>query len=188
MPTIIFKATEACNSNCIYCDVVHKKKPRTIPLDLFKIAFERFNEYLLENPREEICVIWHGGEPCMAGLNLYKTALRHLEDICPQTRGRIRFAIQSNITMITQEFIDVFKEMGIYTIGTSYEPIPGIRGIGKKRDSKLYNKKFFDGVNLLEKNGMTWGFIYVVTKTCLCCISLNSGTCIIYISYHTFFN
>ncbi len=40
MPTIIFKATEACNSNCIYCDVVHKKKPRTIPLDLFKIAFD----------------------------------------------------------------------------------------------------------------------------------------------------
>ena len=57
--------------------------------------------------------------------------------------------------------------MGIYTIGTSYEPIHGVRGIGKKRDSRLYNKKFFEGVNLLEKNGMTWGFIYVVTKAVL---------------------
>ena len=167
MPTIIFKATEACNSNCVYCDVVHKKKPRTISEELFKITFERFNEYLLEFPNEEICVIWHGGEPCMAGINLYKLALQYLEEICSTTRDRIRFAIQSNITMMTQEFIDIFKEMGIYTVGTSYEPIHGVRGIGKRRDSKLYNKKFFEGVNLLEKNGMTWGFIYVVTKAVL---------------------
>lgn len=167
MPTIIFKATEACNCNCVYCDVVHKKKPRTIPADLFKTAFERFDEYLKEFSEEEIQIIWHGGEPCMAGLNLYKTALDHLTNICAETRDRIRFAVQSNITMITQEFIDVFKAMGVYTIGTSYEPIPGVRGIGKNRDSELYNKKFFEGVNLLEKNGMTWGFIYVVTKAVL---------------------
>ena len=111
MPTIIFKATEACNCNCVYCDVVHKKKPRTIPNDLFKKVFERFNEYLIEFPHEEICVIWHGGEPCMAGIDLYRTALQHLKEICPTTRNRIRFAIQSNITMISQDFIDVFKEM-----------------------------------------------------------------------------
>ena len=30
MPTLIFKETEACNSNCIYCDVIARKKPRTI--------------------------------------------------------------------------------------------------------------------------------------------------------------
>lgn len=120
MPTIIFKATEACNCNCVYCDVVHKKKPRTIPNDLFKKVFERFNEYLIEFPHEEICVIWHGGEPCMAGIDLYRTALQHLKEICPTTRNRIRFAIQSNITMISQDFIDVFKEMGIYTVGTCW--------------------------------------------------------------------
>ena len=90
MPTIIFKATEACNCNCVYCDVVHKKKPRTIPKDLFKKVFERFNEYLIEFPHEEICVIWHGGEPCMAGIDLYRTALQHLKEICPTTRNRIR--------------------------------------------------------------------------------------------------
>lgn len=167
MPTIIFKATEACNCNCVYCDVVHKKKPRTIPLDLLRIAFERFNEYLLEFQNEEICVIWHGGEPCMAGLKLYQAALEHLNTICAATRDRMSFAVQSNITMIDQSFIDVFKEMGIHTVGTSYEPIHGVRGIGKKRDSALYNRKFFDGVNLLEANGMTWGFIYVVTKSVL---------------------
>ena len=163
MPTIIFKATEACNANCVYCDVVHRKKPRTISLDLLKVVFERFNEYLIDCPNEEIRVIWHGGEPCMAGLNLYKTALQYTKEICSETKARLKFAVQSNVTMMNQDFLDVFMEMGIHVIGTSYEPIHGVRGLGKRRDSRLYNKKFFEGINLLEKNGITWGFIYVVT-------------------------
>ena len=167
MPTIIFKATEACNSNCIYCDVVHRKQPRTIPLDILEVAYQRINEYLLEHTEDEMHIIWHGGEPCMAGLKLYTEALRFQETYCAETKDRIKYAVQSNLTMINQDFIDVFNKMGIYTIGTSYEPIPGVRGIGKKRDSKLYNKKFFEGINLLEANGMTWGFIYVVTKAVL---------------------
>lgn len=93
MPTIIFKATEACNANCVYCDVVHRKKPRTIPLELLKTAFERFDEYLKEFPKEEICVIWHGGEPCMAGLDLYKSAVQYMNEICPETKKRLKFAI-----------------------------------------------------------------------------------------------
>ena len=145
MPTIIFKATEACNAYCIYCDVVHRKKPRTVSLDVLRTIFERFNEYLEEFPKEEINIIWHGGEPCMAGLELYRTALKYTNEICCSTKDRLKFAVQSNLTMINQDFIDVFKEMGIYVIGTSYEPIHGIRGLGKKRDSRLYNKKFFDG-------------------------------------------
>ena len=164
MPTIIFKATEACNANCIYCDVVHRKAPRTVPTDLLKVVFERINEYLLEFKSEHINVTWHGGEPCMAGIDLYKSAIKYCHEVCPDTKERIDFCVQTNLTMITQEFIDTFNEMGIYTFGTSYEPIPGVRGIGKKRDSRLYNKKFFDGINLVEQNGQTWGFIYVVTR------------------------
>jgi len=167
MPTIIFKATEACNSNCVYCDVVHRKKPRTIPIELLEVVYQRINDYLVERPDEEMQVIWHGGEPCMAGLELYKAALRFQNTYCLTTKDRIKYAVQSNLTMINQEFIDVFNQMGIFNIGTSYEPIPGVRGIGKKRDSRLYNKLFFDGVNLLEENGMTYGFIYVVTKKVL---------------------
>ena len=108
MPTIIFKATEACNSNCIYCDVVHRKQPRTIPLDILEVAYQRINEYLLEHTEDEMHIIWHGGEPCMAGLKLYTEALRFQETYCAETKDRIKYAVQSNLTMINQDFIDVF--------------------------------------------------------------------------------
>lgn len=167
MPTIIFKATEACNSNCIYCDVVVRKLPKTISLDILELAYIRINEYLTKYTEDDIQIIWHGGEPCMAGLKTYQKALEFQYTHCVETKNRIHYAVQSNLTMITQEFIDVFKEMGITSIGTSFEPIHGLRGLGKNRDSVDYNKKFFQGVSLLEENNMSWGFIYVVTKKVL---------------------
>ncbi|HOT88315.1 MAG TPA: hypothetical protein PL028_02095 [Bacteroidales bacterium] len=43
MATIIFKPTEKCNSNCIYCDVVVKKKPKTMSLELLEHIFKNMD-------------------------------------------------------------------------------------------------------------------------------------------------
>lgn len=167
MPTIIFKATEACNANCIYCDVVARKEPKTISLELLELIYKRVDHYLKEYPEDDMQIVWHGGEPCMAGIEVYRKALEFQNMHCSETKHRINYAVQSNLTMINQDFIDVFREMGIDSLGTSYEPIHGLRGLGKKRDSLAYNKRFFKGINLLNQNNISWGFIYVVTKKVL---------------------
>jgi uncharacterized protein len=167
MPTIIFKASEKCNSNCIYCDVVERKAPRIMSLNLLELVFQKMNEYLEEKPEEEINLTWHGGEPCTLGVNYFKKALEFQERHCSKTKSRLRHSIQSNLTLINQEFLDIFKDIGIDTIGTSYEPIPHIRGGGRKRDSDSYNRLFMKGINLLDKNNFSWGYIYVVTKRAL---------------------
>lgn len=164
MPTLIFKETEACNSNCIYCDVIARKKPKTISMDHLKKVFVYINEYLEKFPNEYFSIVWHGGEPLIVGVDFYRKVLELQETYCSSTKSRIEHDIQSNLTLITQEMIDVLKQMGITRVGTSYEPYKGIRGFGPMRDSDAYNKKFFRGIELLQKNGMTWGFIYVVTK------------------------
>lgn len=164
MPTLIFKETEACNSNCIYCDVIARKKPRTIKKDLLRRVFECINEYLEQYPKECFSIVWHGGEPCIVGAEFYEHVLDLEDEICSSTKNRIEHDIQSNLTLINQHMIDVFKRMGITRVGTSYEPYKGIRGFGENRDSDAYNKKFFKGIELIEKNGFSWGFIYVVTQ------------------------
>lgn len=164
MPTLIFKETEACNSNCIYCDVIARKKPRTIKKDLLKRVFFCINEYLEKCPKEYFSIVWHGGEPCMVGHEFYEYVLELEEKLCPNTKNRIEHDIQTNLTLINQQLIDVFKRMGITRVGTSYEPYKGIRGFGDNRDSDAYNKMFFKGIELIEKNGFSWGFIYVVTR------------------------
>lgn len=151
MPTLIFKETEACNSNCIYCDVIARKKPRTIKKDLLRRVFVCINEYLEQNPKEYFSIVWHGGEPCIVGAEFYEHVLDLEDEVCPNTKNRIEYDIQTNLTLINQRMINVFRRMGITRVGTSYEPYKGIRGFGENRDSDAYNRKFFKGIELIEK-------------------------------------
>lgn len=167
MAVIIFKPSEVCNSNCLYCGVVEKHRKVVMDYDLLETVFRNMNDYLTAKPGETIHLTWHGGEPCMLGVEYFRKALELQEKHCSRTKGRITHLLQSNLTIITQELIDVFKDMGIDRIGTSFEPLPNIRGFGPERDSDAYNRAFFKGVELLEKNGMVWGFIYVVHKRSL---------------------
>lgn len=167
MPTLIFKETEACNSNCVYCDVIARKKPRTINMERLEKVFVYINEYLEKYPKEHFSIVWHGGEPCIVGVDFYKAVVEFQNKHCSNTKNRIEHDIQTNLTLINQDLIDVFKCLGISRVGTSYEPYKGIRGFGPNRDSDAYNRMFYKGIELIEKNGWSWGFIYVVTKNVL---------------------
>ncbi len=167
MPTIIFKATEKCNSNCVYCDVVARKAPKSMSLELLERVFKEINAFLTEKPHETITLIWHGGEPLLLGVDYFKKAAEMQKEICPNTADRIEHAVQSNVTLLTQEFIDVFRSMNINQVGTSYEFLPNVRGPGAERNSEWYNKKFFQGVELMNRNRFGWGFIYVITRKSL---------------------
>lgn len=101
MPTLIFKETEACNSNCIYCDVIARKKPRTIKKDLLRRVFECINEYLEQYPKECFSIVWHGGEPCIVGAEFYEHVLDLEDEICSSTKNRIEHDIQSNLTSLS---------------------------------------------------------------------------------------
>jgi len=167
MAVIIFKAIEKCNANCIYCGVVKKADQDVMSLDLLKDILKKINVFLLKFPKEKVALTWHGGEAALLGADYFNKAYDIIQEECPQTSNRIEHQVQSNMTALTQEILDAWKKLGMSQIGTSFEPIDGIRGLGKNRDSAAYNRRFFEGVNLAEKNGFRWGFIYVVNKKSL---------------------
>lgn len=164
MAVIIFKATERCNANCIYCGVVKKANQEVMDYDLLTDIFRKINVYLEKDQREKVAFTWHGGEVGLLGSEYFNKVYEIIQEVCPNTSHRIEHLVQSNMTILTQDLLDSWKKLGINQIGTSFEPIDGIRGLGKNRDSLAYNKRFFQGVNLAEKNGFKWGFIYVVNK------------------------
>jgi uncharacterized protein len=167
MAVIIFKAVERCNSNCMYCNVIKKPLTPIMDLALLETVFLRINEYLEVHERENIDFTWHGGEVCLLGADYFKRALEFQHALCARTSSRIRHLVQSNLTIITKEILDAFKALGVDQIGSSFDPVPHIRGFGKDRDSDEYNRRFFDGVNLLEENGFGWGVICVVHRQSL---------------------
>ena len=168
MATVILKPTEACNARCIYC-VVYKKprRPVTMPLETLELFFSRVNEFLRERPEEQMEIVWHGGEPLLLGVDYFTRALQFQEKHCPQTYSRIRHSLQSNLTLFSREFTSVFKQLEITSLGTSYEPIENLRGLGKNRDSRLYNRRFMEAIGLVEDEGFSWGVIYVVNQLSL---------------------
>ena len=78
MKVLIFKAVEICNSNCIYCDVIEKGSKTIMSLELLELVFRKIDEYLKSND-EEIQLIWHGGEPCLLGVDYFKKAYEFQE-------------------------------------------------------------------------------------------------------------
>jgi len=147
--------------------VIKKRQDVTMEYDLLQEIFQKINDFLLKFPEEKINIIWHGGEVCLLEAKFFLKVIEFVENYCTTTKERITHAVQSNLTLINQDIIDAFKALGIRNVGTSYEFIPQIRGFGKNRDSIAYNKKFFEGANLLDKNGIKWGVIYVVHKQSL---------------------
>ena len=169
MKTVIFKATDICNSNCIYCHAIRKdhQSIRIMSLDLLEQFFVRANTFLMESPEETMKIIWHGGEPLTLGPEYFYKALEFKETLCKDTGSRISFDMQSNLTLFSKEYVDVLRKMGINNFGTSFELLPGVRGSGGKEGSDIYNQQFIDAISLLEEEGFLWGIIYVVTKPSL---------------------
>jgi uncharacterized protein len=168
MATVIFKPTEACNARCIYCEVVKKTRgPKRMTFKTLELFFRRVNEFLVELPQEEMEIIWHGGEPLLLGPRYFERALSFQEKHCPETASRIEHSIQSNLTLLTREFLDPLRRLGITSIGSSYDPISNIRGLGPQRDWRAYNRRFLDAIGLLEEEGLNWGVVYVVTRQSL---------------------
>lgn len=138
-----------------------------MPLEVFKSLYIRVNEYLLANPEEMVEILWHGGEPLLTGPSFLRTAMAFQQKYCAPTGSRIRYTIQSNLTLLTEEIVALLQEMGVHSVGTSFDPEPGIRGPEKEIDSNRYNRMFFRGLALLERSGLTFGINYVVTQKSL---------------------
>jgi len=163
MSVLVIKVTENCNSDCIYC-YSHEENSSIMNSEILKKIVVRINEFLTEYPEERIDLIWHGGEPLLAGVEFYRTAHEYFKKYCKDTGERISHSIQTNLTLFNKSFAEVFTDMGILSIGTSYDQAPGMRGLCKGIGYLDYNKNFFKGLGLLYRYSLNWGLIYVATK------------------------
>lgn len=167
--TLIVKTTRLCTSNCAYCDVVSRTKPgpSNMSQDMADCLLQRVAEYLRAKPNDAITWIWHGGEPLLLPKAFYRYVLDTLRERFEDVRDRISFDMQSNLMVMDREWAELLKDMGLTSIGSSYDPEPGIRGTGKARRSDIYNKAFLRGMRIAEEAGLSVGIIYVVTRKSL---------------------
>src|SRR5206468_2572986 len=121
---LILKIVQRCNLNCTYCYMYNhvgqsfRGRPAFMDDTVFDAMLSRIQEYCAVKPGHKMGLLFHGGEPM-----LFKPD--HLDALAQKARRRLGdslsyLAMQSNGTMVSDEWIDVLKRNNI-RIGISID-------------------------------------------------------------------
>lgn len=134
---VIIKPTHQCNLRCSYCYVDNnlKDKKEMFSLDFARHMIDEIYSYAIEKSITNITLLWHGGEPLLWTNKNYENIFQYCEKVFNDS-FKIRHSIQTNLTLINNEYIDIFKKFDV-SVGFSLD------GFGEINDKTRYfqNKK-----------------------------------------------
>lgn len=152
-----------CNMACDYCYYLEKSKlynqlPRQIMTDALLEKFTQ--EYIQAQTMNEVLFTWHGGETLMRPLGFYKKALEFQRKYA--SGKRIDNCIQTNGTMLTDEWCRFFKENN-WLVGLSIDgPQEFHDEYRRMRGGQPSFNKVMKGIRLLNKYEVEWNAMAVV--------------------------
>ncbi len=158
-PTIL-PVSSNCNLRCGYC-YCHRGKKDHKHLMSFEVLETILEKFINEYPNF-ISFCWHGGEPMLRGLNFFKKICKIQEKYKSKSQI-IENRLQTNATLINQEWADFFKEFD-FKIGVS------IDGPEQLNDNQRFFKnghgsygEIARGINVLRKNKIPFSVLITVT-------------------------
>ncbi|MBQ5477335.1 MAG: anaerobic sulfatase-maturation protein [Bacteroidaceae bacterium] len=156
-------AGSLCNLACKYCYYLEKQK--LYPLDKSKVIsdalLEEFiKQYIEAQTMPQVLFTWHGGETLMRPISFYKHALE-LQKRYAYGR-QIDNCIQTNGTMLTDEWCEFFKENN-FLVGVSIDgPQEFHDEYRRTRSGKPSWHEVMKGIRLLQKHGVEWNALAVI--------------------------
>jgi len=119
--TVIFKPTLECNQACGYCYVSLRKVNLKSPQQ--KKAISTFS-LLLDNLKriddKNICIIFHGGEPLLMGIEFYESCALLVDEYESKYGLSIKKCVQSNLLNVPLDILSCLHEHS-YEISTSLD-------------------------------------------------------------------
>lgn len=157
----IIKLTERCNYSCEFCRYAnHRQSDSGISENLVIKFIRECISYNKMNDNANMNIIFHGGEPLLYGIKrlrgILETIKKDLDD-----DFIIEYSIQTNSSLISDEWIELFKEYN-FDVGISLDGPDGLNGhFGHNReraveDALMVYKK-------MRKERVHCGFLSVIT-------------------------
>lgn len=125
---LVVKVASRCNLNCAYCymynmgDDSYKKQPKYMSEETVKLMLKRIKQHCFENDLSEFLIIFHGGEPLLAGIVFFKNFINLVDEIIPKTI-EMSYTMQSNGVLIDKMVCEELSNLGI-GIGISLDGTP----------------------------------------------------------------
>jgi uncharacterized protein len=124
---LLAKPTGAtCNLDCEYCFFLSKEM--LYPGSRFRMADDQLEQYIrqvIEAQRVPyVNIAWQGGEPTLMGVDFFRRSVELVEQY-RRPGMEIEYTIQTNGTLVDDEFAALFKEHG-FLVGISIDGPPAM--------------------------------------------------------------
>jgi len=152
--------------NCSYCyeynmgDDSWKSMPKIMSIDVLTKVVDRIVEHSNKHDFNNISISLHGGEPLLVGIDKFEEYINVLKSNLQSHNYTI--GIQTNATLINQNFINLFEQNDIF-VGMSYDGPPEINDINRfYHNGKGSGKDVEQGLNLLTNSKIFSGILTVI--------------------------
>ncbi len=157
---LIIQGSPFCNINCSYCYLPNRSDNSKLSLETVEAIFT--NLFATDIVRQDFTLCWHAGEPLTVDKNFYREAIA-IANKKNNTKYTIRNNVQTNATLINQEWCDFFKELD-FRVSVSIDGPEFINDKNRvnRKGVGTFNK-VIEGINHLKRNGIEFSVISVLT-------------------------
>ena len=158
---LIIQPTPFCNINCSYCYLKDRLNAARISVETVEQICDRVLEGNLVGDR--LTIVWHAGEPLVIPVKYFRDLILAINRKFDR-KVVIEHSIQTNGTLITQEWCDLINEFDL-KIGVSIDGPDFINDNNRRtRSNKGTFDKIVEGIKLLDKNRIKYHAIAVVSE------------------------
>ncbi len=150
-----------CNLACVYCyhSNIRAEKLSVMPMAVLE---RLIREGVKINP-DRIKYLWHGGEPMLAGIKFYQEVIRLQERLKVTPKQKISNHLQTNATLITDEWASFFKTCG-FKVSTSIDGPEGLHNQCRFNVVRVGSfRQVVEGINTLQRFGLTVGVVTTIS-------------------------
>ena len=154
-----------CNLQCDYCFYLEKENlfPEKENFRMSDNVLESYiRKYVEAQPTPIVEFVWHGGEPTLIGIDFFRKAVKYQEPY--RKLKTIQNSLQTNGTLLTDEWCDFFKKNGFF-IGISLDGPEEIHDRHRRnRGQQPTFQAVMNGIRLLQKHGVEYNVLACVAK------------------------
>jgi len=162
---LVVQPTPFCNINCTYCYLTDRSNPAKLSITTADLIIDRLlSDGLVD---KQLTIVFHAGEPMVPGVAYYRALLSHISSRLAHSGIQVRYAIQTNGTLINEEWCQLINEYSI-SIGISIDGPQFLNDMHRlSRKGKSTFADTMRGISYLKEHGVPFHGIAVVSSTSL---------------------